>query len=358
MNNFLEINIDNFKHNIKEIKKIIGDDIDIMPIIKANGYGTHLNTRIDLLSDFKIVGVANVFEGVNLRNLGFQKEIFILNEPSITDIDNIIKYDLTVGVSDLNFINEVSKRENNIKIHIEIDTGMGRTGIKVNEVPSFIESVLNKKNITLEGIYTHLSSADNDDAYTKKQLDNFDKVVSEIKKYIPNIKYIHSLASNGIINYHDYKKNYNLVRPGIILYGYKSYKDANINLKPVCTLKSKVTFIKKVPKGTSISYGRTFITEKEAIIATVPIGYADGIKRSLSNIGKVVINNHIFPIVGTICMDNLMVDISCYPNVSLNDEVYIWDNDKITVEDIASICNTINYEILTSISDRVIRIFK
>lgn len=354
----LEINTKNFYHNVNEIKKYLNNNnIEIMPIMKANAYGTYLNTKLDILNMFNIIGVSCPKEGAFLRNIGYKKEIFILNQPATSDIDNIINYNLTIGISSLQFIKQISKKKKEVKIHIEIDTGMGRTGIKPNDIINFINNIKKYKNITIEGIYSHLSSADNDETYTNEQINIFDKTVKLAKKIV-DFKYIHLNASNGILNYP--QANYNLVRPGLILYGYPSNKDTlnKINIKPVCVLKSKITYLKEVPKNTSISYGRTFITNKNTKIATIPIGYADGYKRCLSNKGNVLINNKLAPIIGTICMDSLMVDVTNINNVKLNDIVYLWDNKNITVDDIANITNTINYEILTSINERVTRIFK
>lgn len=240
---------------------------------------------------------------------------------------------------------------------MEIETGMGRTGIVLEQIQSFIEQVQKTKNIQIEGIYTHLSSPDIDDKYTNEQLNIFEQAVDIIKKQTKDIKYIHILASNGIINYP--KAQYNLVRPGMIMYGYKSAEDTlkNINLRPVATLKSKITFLKTVENGTSISYARDFITKRRSKIATVPIGYADGFRRNLSNNGKILINGQKVPIIGKVCMDSFMADVTDLENVKVGDDVFIWDNKKITLEEIAHSNNTINYEILSTISNRVPRKF-
>ena len=354
--NIMEVNIKNFKDNINEIKKIVGNNVEIMPIIKANAYGTYLNTELDVIKDFQIVGVANVSEGIDLRNIGFKNDIFVLNQPFISEIDKIIDNDLIVGISSNSFIDALKDIKEKIKIHIEIGTGMGRTGINPNRAKEFTQKILENKNIIIDGIYTHLSSADIDYEYTKNQLQSFDYAISEIKKLV-NVRYIHSSASNGIINFPN--SHYNLVRPGIISYGYPSSFDTykKINIKPICTLKSKIIFLKHVPKNTSIGYGRSFITDKDMVIATIPLGYADGIKRSLSNNGYVLINEKKANIIGNICMDSFMVDVTNIENVQTNDTVYIWDNKEITIEEIANKINTINYEILSTISARVPRKF-
>ena len=348
----MEVSIDDLKYNIESIRKYTGN-VQMMPIIKANGYGTYINKRLDVVNLFDIVGVAIVDEAISLRKLGYEKEIFVLNQPSIDEIDDIIKYNITVGVCSIPLMEEV-KKKGKIKIHLEIDSGMGRTGIREFELDNFMQNI--NDNIIVEGIYTHLSSADTDFEYTNKQLDIFKRCVTKVKeKY--HLKYIHADASNGIMNFK--KDYYNLVRPGIILYGYGASNDTldKIDLKPICKLKSKVTYLKEVDKNTSISYSRKYITKNKTKIATIPIGYADGLSRLLTNKGYVVINHKKYPIVGSVCMDNIMVDVG-NDDISIGDDVYIWDNDLIKVEDIANIMHTINYEVMSIISDRVPRIFR
>lgn len=352
----LEVNLDNFKYNIKQIKKFLKPEITIMPVIKADGYGTYINTKIDIINDFDIIAVAIVDEGVTLRKLGYKKDIFVLNQPYVSEIEKIEENNLTVGVCSKEFLKEAKKKSAKLRVHIEIETGMGRTGVDLNNLDSFIEEIKDNSNIEVEGVYTHLSSADEDFEYTKLQLEKFDKAVEKVKDSF-NIKYVHSSASNGIINFKEYQ--HNLVRPGIIMYGYESGNGIKekIDLKPVATLKSKITFLKEVEKGTSISYGRRFVSKRKSKIATVPIGYADGLRRVLSNVGEVVINGKKAPIIGSVCMDSFMVDVTDIENIELGSDVYIWDNKNITLEDIANKCDTINYEILSTISKRVPRKF-
>lgn len=354
----LEINLDNFEYNLNQIKNKLKPETKIMPVIKANAYGTYINKRLDILNKFDIVAVAIVDEGEDLRKLGYEKEIFVLNQPDINEIEKITKNNLTIGLSSIEFLKEVKKQNKDLRVHIEIETGMGRTGVALEKVEEFIEEIKNTKNIKVEGIYTHLSSADNDEEYTKKQLKIFSEAVEKITKKINTIKYIHSSASNGIVNYPE--GQYNLVRAGMILYGYESGEGIKekIDLKPVAKLKSKITYLKEVEKGTSISYGRRFITKKKSKIATIPIGYADGLRRCLSNKGEVLINGKKVPIIGSVCMDSFMADVTDLPDVKLGDTVYIWDNEKITLDEIAKKCDTINYEIISTISERVPREFE
>ena len=330
----------------------------MMPVIKANAYGTYINTRNDIINNFDIVAVAVVDEAVALREQGFKKEIFVLNQPYKDEIDKIVKNNITIGVSSDSFLEEIGKRSKKIKIHIEIGTGMGRTGINPLRTKEYIEKIKKYSNIEIDGIYTHLSSADYDEEYTKKQLESFESSVKVAKEILGDIKCIHSSASNGILNFEN--KCCNLIRPGIILYGYEACNTTfdKIDLKPVCKLKSKITFLKEVSENTSIGYGRSFITKRKTKVATIPIGYADGLRRGLSNKGEVIIKGKKVPIIGSVCMDGFMADVTDLEDVCVGNDVYIWDNNIITLEEIAKSLDTINYEIMCTISNRVPRVFK
>lgn len=353
----MEVNIDHFRYNIEQIRKRLNPNTTIMPIIKANAYGTYLNTRLDIINEFEIVGLATVDEGAQIRRLGYEKDIFILNQPATSEINKIIENDLVIGLSSDYFLKEVQKQNKPIRVHLEIETGMERTGISLEQLPSFLEEIQKTDHVKIEGIYTHLSSPDSDEEYTKQQLETFQKAVDMIKEKVKDIKYIHTSASNAIIN--NPEAQYNLIRPGMILYGYESGEGIRekIALKPVAKLKSKITFLKTVKEGTSISYGRSFITARESKIATIPIGYADGFRRELSNNGQVVIRGHKVPIIGKVCMDGFMADVTDLDEVEVGDDVWIWDNHLITLDEIAHRCDTINYEILSTISARVPREF-
>lgn len=353
---YMEISKSNFKYNIEQIRKYVPDK-DIMPVIKANGYGTYINKCLDLIRDFKYVAVACVSEAIELRLLGYMGNIFVLNQPYVEDIDNIIKYDVIVGVSDINFVRALARVGEKVKVHIEFETGMNRTGVLPKYLDSFIEEIVKLSNIEVEGVYTHFSSADKDYEYTNKQIEIFNSGVEKIKKRINTIKYVHSSASNGILNFK--VDTCNMVRAGIIMYGYPASDDTldKIELKPVAILKSKISYLKEIDKDESISYGRRFISDKRMKIATVGIGYADGIRRCLSNSGYVVIKGLKCRIVGSVCMDSFMVDVSDLEDVSVGDLVYIWDNEIIKLKDVAKLYDTINYEVICGIGDRVPRVF-
>lgn len=357
----LYIDLSAIDYNLKSIKSQLNNNADIMPVIKATGYGTGDIGLKDTLqkNNINIVAVALTEEGVNLRKNNFKMPIVILNQPLEEEIPYIVENKLTPGIALLEFAQKLNKysNEKNVvtNVHIEIDTGMGRVGIKPKDAVGFIKEIQKLKNINIEGIYTHFSSADSSTDYTNQQISNFEFVLQALKKENIEIKYIHACNSAGIICYP--QAHYNLVRPGISIYGYypnEAMKD-KIKLKPSAKLKSKISFIKEVDIGTAISYNRKFITKRKTVVATVPMGYADGIRRELTNKGKVYINGKITPIIGTVCMDSFMVDVTDVPNVKIGDEVVIFDNINITLEELANDSNTINYEILSGISNRVPR---
>lgn len=352
---YLEINLNNLQYNINQIQNKVGKDVKVMPVIKANGYGTYINQRLDVINQFDIVAVANVDEGVYLREIGYEKEIFVLNQPYESEIEKIIKYNIIVGISSYGFAEKLAETNKNVTVHVEVGTGMGRTGVHPYKIEKYLNSLA--PNIKVEGIYTHFSSADIDDEYTKKQLESFNIAVSKAKEILVNIKYIHAAASNALLNYPEAR--FNLVRPGIILYGYAGADDTfeKIDLKPIAKLKAKVVFLKTVPEGTSIGYSRSYITTKETKVANVPIGYADGFRRNFSNGWKVLIKGKKVPIIGKVCMDSFMVDVTDIDDIQVGDEVIIWDNKNITLEQLAEKCDTINYEILCTIGKRVPRKF-
>lgn len=347
----LEVNTKKFLNNIKKIQEYVGSK-ELMPVIKANGYGTNINKKLSVINHFNIVAVAMVEEAIFLRELGFEKEIFVLNQPAVEEIEDIHKYNLIVGVSEKTFLENINIP---IRVHLEIETGMNRTGIQLSKLKEYIELIKDNKCIQVEGTYTHLSSADFDEEYTKKQLDTFKEAVSILKEHF-DLKYIHSSASNGLLNYDDGVSN--LVRPGIIMYGYESYEGVKkqINIEPIAKLITHITYLKEIEPNEAVSYSQKFKSTKKMKVATIPIGYADGYRRELTNIGEVVVKGKKCKILGSVCMDSCMIDVTDL-DVKVGDEVFIFDNELVTLEDIAEKCHTINYEILSTISYRVPRIF-
>lgn len=348
----LEVSREAFRKNVLEIKKLVNDAC-IMPVVKANAYGTYLNKDISLMNEFDMVAVAIVDEAIQLRKMGYEKDIFVLNQPYVEEIEEIINNNIIVGVSSTSFLEKTNEYDEKIRVHIELETGMGRTGVLDSNLEEFI-TVLKKSNVIVEGVYTHLSSADVDYDFTNKQIAIFNKNVNLLKEEFSSIKFIHCAASNGILNFD--LGICNMVRPGIVLYGYPSCKSAieKINLEPTLKFRSSISFIKEINVGDAVSYGRSFVADSKMMVATVGCGYADGVMRKLSNKGYVSVNGKRCKILGNVCMDSFMIDVTDV-DCNVGDFVYLFDNEIVTLNEISDICETINYEVISTISDRVPR---
>ena len=347
-------------HNINEIKKIVGENVDIMPVVKAYGYGTGIVEFLDIFKELNIskVAVANVNEAIELRFNRFDGTIVVLSEPCIEEVDNILKYNITPNVCYLEFIKKLSEQASLVNkianIHIEIDTGMGRTGVAIKNVNDFFDELKQIENIKITGIFTHFSSSSLDFNYTKKQIEKFNNVLAIAESKIGKIEYIHACNSGGIMNFKE--AHYNLVRPGLIIYGHypNNIKIDNLNLKPATKLVTKITYINDVEKGEAIGYDKVKIVENKTKIGIIPIGYAD-IRRGLEdNKGYVGIKGEKVKIIAA-CMDVMIIDITTIKDVKIGDEVIIWDNELITVEECGVVCNTSNYEMLSALTSRRIQ---
>ncbi|MFH1541369.1 MAG: alanine racemase [Elusimicrobiota bacterium] len=382
---YAEINLENIKYNVGIIKKFIGGDVEILAVIKADAYGHGAIKVAKALENtaVKIFGVATIEEGIELRTSGIKKDILILGSVyPFSNFSEIIKYNLIptiASISGIEFFNKFAKYKNKkLPLHLKIETGMGRLGVLSSTAISLIKKIKNLKNIYIDGIYSHLACAVENENFTEKQIHKFSNGVQldeKLFKKIP-IKYKHIAASASIIKYKD--SHFNLVRPGLLIYGLLPFEnsDSVVGVKSALSLKTKIIFLKKVPKNTSISYCRTFITNKISKIATIPIGYADGFLRVNSNpstnclinspvsrqidSAQMIVRGKKVPVVGRVCMDMTMIDVTDVKNVAIGDEVVIigyQGKEKITVEDVAKRTNTINYEIVTSISKRIPRIY-
>lgn len=363
-----EVNLDKLEYNIKEIKKVCGDK-KIMAVIKADAYGHGaLNVAPVLLeSGADSFAVAVVSEAIELRRAGINCPILILGFTPPSFIDDIIKYDIDQTVFTYDFaksLSECAKRKNKVaKVHIALDTGMGRIGYLPNE-ESIEEIVKISKltNLKIMGAFSHFSTADEmDKTYTNMQVERFNWFLNELKKREVCIGKTHIYNSAAIIDLQEGLGDQ--VRPGIILYGYYPSNEVNkdiISLKPVMSLKTNVINIKKLKKGEYVGYGRKFVTKEEAIIATLPVGYADGYSRLLTGKAKVLVKGQFAPVVGNICMDQCMVDVTHIKNINIGEEVTLIGDDgenSITAEEIANLIGTISYEILCVLGKRVPRVY-
>ena len=360
-----EINLDNIKFNLNNVKKLLKEDTKICTVLKANAYG-HGSVEIAkfLEKNVDYFAVARIEEAIELRQNNIKIPILCLGFVPEEYFESAINNNITLTVYSL----EVAKKLNNIcenlntniNIHIKIDTGMGRIGFDVSkESIDEISDICELKNLYIEGIYTHFATADETDKdFTYRQIERFKFIVDGIEKRNINIPIKHVSNSAAVIDLPDL--NFNMVRCGIILYGYypsdEVLKD-RIQLKPAMTLKTRVSHIKDLKKDSGISYGLKYRTNGIEKIVTIPIGYADGFTRMQNN-PKVSINNEIFDVVGRICMDQCMVRVDKDIDIKIGDEVIIFGEGNIAVADIANDLGTINYEIICMVSRRVDRIYK
>lgn len=365
-----EVNLDNIAHNVKEIRRITDKKAEIMGIVKADAYGHGVMevTRTLLANGVTYLAVSMLDEAIQLRKAGIDVPILILSYTDPIRSDEIIENDVTQAV----FSHELAEALSNAavrlgkhaKIHIKIDTGMGRVGF----LPGYsavkdVVRIAKLPGIIVEGMFTHFSSADERDReYTNMQFERFMSVCTELNRtgiYIP-IKHVANSAA--IIQYPE--THLDMVRPGVILYGMMPSDEVDgteIDLRPAMTLKANITMVKDVEPGTSISYGRMFTTDRKTKIATVPIGYADGYTRLLSNKGHMLVHGKRVPVLGRICMDQCMVDISeIEEDVHVGDEVVIFgtqNGETVSVEELAGQIGTINYELVSIIGKRIPRVY-
>lgn len=365
------VNLDYVGENIDSIASNLKPDTGIIAVIKTDAYGHGALPIAKELEHKDVVfgyGVATAEEALQLKNNGIRKPIIIIGYSFPSAYEEMIVRDvrLTVFTPEmLEEINSIAKRLGLIaRVHIKVDTGMSRIGIYPDdEGLSFVQTALGYTNIRVEGIFTHLARADEEDKkYALGQLTRFHDFVDRVKEELGfSFDIVHCLNSAGIIELNEYCDT--CVRAGIIMYGMWPSDEVRrdiIALKPLLSLKSHITFIKKVPAGMQISYGGTYETDSETVVATVPVGYGDGYPRSLSNKGYVLVRGMRVPIIGRVCMDQFMIDVSLVPGVSTFDEVTLigCDGDEcITMEDLQHWSGMLNYELACLIGKRVPRVY-
>jgi alanine racemase len=366
---YAEIDLDAIAYNMKNIKSLVKDK-EVIAVVKADCYGHGCLDVVPTLLEngASRLAVAVLTEGIELRNDNIKAPIMILGYTPIYLAEELIKYDLEQTIYDLNYAKELSeialKLNKKAKVHIAIDTGMGRIGfLPTDTAINEVLQICSLKGLEVLGIFTHFSSSDEEDKdYTHEQFKKFTEFNSKLSELKIKIPLKHTSNSGAII---DLPETYlDAVRAGIILYGYypsNEVKKTNLSLKPALTLKARITRVQEMDKDMYISYGRTFKTERKSLIATIPIGYADGYSRLLAKNAKVIINGKFAPVVGRICMDQCMIDVTDIDgDISVGDEVIILGeqgNLKFNADDIADIMGTINYEILCMLKYRIPRVY-
>lgn len=354
---WVEINLKVIQDNYCIYKSIIPRTQEIMAVVKADAYG-HGESEIALaLQDIGCCNfaVSNIEEGISLRKAGIKGQVLILGYTPISSIHELLSYDITQTIISENYAERLSY--NGIKAQFALDTGMNRIGIDADK-PEECEKIIRKysNKLVLTGIFTHLCVADteSEDEFTKGQTEKFADVTNRIRDL--NLPYIHCMNSAGGLWHEAFG---NLVRVGIVLYGLKPNYSKTLpgGIKPALEWKSVISMIKMVHSNETIGYGRSFLVKKDMKIATIPTGYADGYSRALSNKGFVLIHGKKAPVVGRVCMDQMMVDVTDIPEAMFEDEVLLLGED-FTADDMALMIGTIGYEVICNISKRVPRIYK
>lgn len=357
----LEIHMNNLVTNLSYFRSLLKPTTKIMVMVKAFSYGLGTYDVAKLLEENKVdyLGVANTFEGIELRNAGIKIPIMVM-KPEIDSFDLIKEHQLTPTIFSLHALNKLIETLDNstpFSITLKIDTGMHRLGFDSNEISELLKILSKNPFLKIESIFSHLAAPDEEkhDEFTNQQIKKFTTIAKSISN---NFNYHidkHILNSNGIIRFSD--AQFEMVRLGIGLYGVCSDVATQKKLFPASTLKSKIAQIKYVKKGDTIGYGRQGIVSNDITIATIPVGYADGLSRKLGNgRWKMIVNDKNAPIIGNVCMDMVMIDITNIP-CKEGDDAYIFSNDN-PITEMARCIGTIPYEILTSYSPRVKRVFK
>ncbi|MDE2027963.1 MAG: alanine racemase [Candidatus Omnitrophica bacterium] len=371
-----ELNLPALGHNFQELQKLSAKHMShargIMPVIKADAYGHGMMQVAEALNNAgcKYWTVSNTGEGVSLRAMGFKEQKILLIESTLTlEAKEIVAYNLTPTVCNIEMAQALdywaAEAGKQVPVHIKVDTGMGRLGVTEEEALDFVETVRREcPHLILEGIYTHLPLADTDRDFTVAQMRRFRDIVFALENQDLTFTYVHASNSMGL---GDYKSElFNLARPGIMLYGIYPREDLKekVHLKPVMSIKARILFVQPIAKGRGISYGHTFKAKEDMIVAVLPIGYSNGYLRALSNKAFVLVEGVRCPVVGRVTMDQIIVDITPVTLSGqvpkIGDEVVIMGSQKdecIGANELAHWADTISYEILCSLGNRLPRIY-
>jgi alanine racemase len=360
-----EISLDRLIDNYEIVKNRVGS-AKIMAAIKADAYGHGAIEVARVLESQGIYmfGVAGVEEGIELREAGINSRILVLSPILYNQVDTVIEYDIIPTISEMGLFKILDEKLKSLDrpylVHVEIDTGMTRTGFPLDQAVDAIAAIASSPRLKIDGVFSHFPLADADGSFTQQQIDRFRGIIEALAASEIDAGSVHLANSSGIFRWP--RSHHNLVRPGIALYGLRSSPNITYpgDFKPVMTLKSRIVNMHSVQTQTPVSYGHTYTTKRHSDIATVSIGYGDGYPRLLSNKGEVLVHSKRAPIVGTVCMDLIMVDVTDVPGVKVGDTVTLFGKDgdaEISAEECARKANTIVYEITSGIGPRVARVF-
>jgi len=369
--NWVEIDLDAIAYNCRQIKKWIGEKTELMAVVKGNayGHGAVMVSKTALENGATRLAVARVDEGIQLRKAGVEAPILVLGYVPVDEMEEVVRWRITPPIIHWHTARAVSELSSSqgvvTPVHVKVETGLGRFGLLPDEVVDFVKRLITLPSIRLEGLYTHFAVADEQSedskAYTRKQFETYMKVVQDLEEAGISIPIRHVCNSPATLDFPE--AHLDMVRPGTAVYGHY-YPDQvppySVSLRPAISLKTRVGRIRTLPAGSSIGYGRTYTTTKPTPVALLPIGFGDGYSRRLSNKGLVLIRGKRAPIVGRVCMDQTIVDVSAIPDVQLDDEVVLFgrqNGEEITTYEVGSLMDSNFAVAITAVAARVPRVY-
>ena len=370
---WVEIDLDSLTHNIGEVRGRIGPGQRILLVVKADAYGHGAVevARAAASAGVDMLGVATLHEGIELRQAGIAAPVLILSPPMENETRDIIEYDLACSVPSLGIARSLSRacvdRGKTGSVHVEVDTGMGRSGVGLDEALPFVSAVGKLPGLALDGVFTHFPASDDDEEFTRRQVEDFVELLRRLERKGIAVPLRHAANSGAILaGAEAVASPLNMVRPGIIVYGLKPSGGARgggsgeSGFEPVMSFKSRIAQLRDLPEGHPVSYGMTYRTPRAMRVAVVPVGYGHGYSWRLSNRGEVLVRGRRAPIIGRVTMDVTLVDVDGVPGADVGDEVVLFGrqgDEEITVDEVAGIVGTINYEVICGIGKRVTRVY-
>jgi len=363
-----EIDLDALAANMAAVKRHVTESVEIYAVVKANayGHGAVQTSRTVLKAGATRLAVHRAIEGIELRKAGLEAQILIMGYTPPSEAEIVAGWRLTPSVTTMDFAQAISSQAStlgvNIPVHVKVDSGMSRYGLMPNDVVGFIRALGDLPAISVEGIFTHFSTADSaDQTFVRQQLKVFNDVLASLRSTGIEVPVVH--AANSAATMKLPESHFNAVRPGIILYGLDPSREwpPVFEIRPVLTLKSIVARVQDIPAGAAVGYGRTFIAKNLMRVALIPIGYGDGYHRILSNKGMALVRGSYAHLLGRVSMDQIVVDVTDIQDVQQDDEVVLIGRQgqaQIRAETVADLAGTINYEVTTSLLPRVTRIYK
>ncbi len=364
---YVEIDLAALQHNFVQARRQAGEGRELLAVVKADAYG-HGAARVAPAlqqAGADLFGVAMVEEGLELRRAGVSRPILVLGGLYPGQEEELLAHDLVPVIFDLETARRLNARAaadgRRLSYHLKLDTGMGRVGFRPEELPAVLAALAKLQGLVMDGLISHLAVADEPDhPFTAEQAERFRSALAQVRQAGFAPRHIH--LSNSAALFSQQFPECNLVRPGIVLYGglpASCFAD-RLDLRPVMSFRTSVAQVKQVPVGTGVSYGHRFVAERPTRLAAIPVGYADGYSRNLSNVGQVLVRGRRVPVAGTVCMDWTLIDVTDIPQVQVGDEVTLLGRDNgqsITAEEWAQAIGTINYEVFCQISKRVPRVY-